>query len=464
MQKEANIMKTASFSYILKTVQQNNILPVTSSCGSGCIFCSHRNNPDGIEAFTLPYLTFDQIALMCEFLNENKKIVIGESASRIIEGEPFIRKDMLDIIKYVRRKFPIAEMEITTGGSFLTYEVLSELKGCMPLEINISLNSSSKRGRDLLHKGMASLNAVDAVRHMRDLAVPFHGSIVAMPDVVGYGDIENTIAFLCENGAKTIRVFAPGFSSFASFKADILGVRDRLLDISESMYSLYNVPVLVEPPKITCLDPEVCGVIKQSPAASASASALAEGAPALVYGLEKGDVILSIDGYRPVTRVDAYEKLFKAQNPEVVFKRRGIKHRITIGKKANQPSGAVFYCDIHPQTILDIDRAVRKYKSKKPAVLTSELGYPIIKMGIEKLSETPSEIIAVKNRWFGGSIMCAGLLTVEDIISTASEYMKKASPDLILVPSAPFDAEGRDLSGKSFYDIEQALCVSVVVI
>jgi molybdenum cofactor biosynthesis enzyme MoaA len=110
-------MKTASYGYILKTVQMYNILPVTSSCSSGCVFCSHKNNPVDIEVFNLPRLSFSEICDMAEFLDGSKKIVIGESASRIIEGEPFIREDMLDIIKYLRKKFSRAEIEITTGGS-----------------------------------------------------------------------------------------------------------------------------------------------------------------------------------------------------------------------------------------------------------------------------------------------------------------------------------------------------------
>ena len=42
--------------------------------------------------------------------------------------------------------------------------------------------------------------------------VPFEGSIVALPFVTGWDDIENTAKFLRDSGAWSIRILAPGFS------------------------------------------------------------------------------------------------------------------------------------------------------------------------------------------------------------------------------------------------------------
>lgn len=446
-------MKIAPYGYILKTVQQHNILPVTSACSTGCIFCSHRNNPDNIEAFNLPKLSCSEVFDMAEFLNGEEKIVIGESASRIIEGEPFIRKDMLEILKHLRNKYASAEIEITTGGTYLTPGLIDEIKKLGRIELNISLNSCTDSGRRLLFKGADFINAgspraVDAVRYLKDSGIPFNGSIVAMPEIVGYDDIRETISFLCLNGARTVRVFVPGFSRLSKYRPDYFEIRHALEEISGELYAVHNVPVLVEPPEIRNLDAEICGVIKDSIAYES--------------GLKRGDVIVKVNDYVPFTRADAYERIYKEANPLITYNRDGIEGIAVMRKKAGTSPGAVFYYDIRPDSLTEIDNTVKKHKSKKPLVITSELGYPIVKLGLEKFLIKDIELLKVKNRWFGGSIMCAGLLTVHDIIYEISEQNEKW--DLIIVPSISFDIYGKDLSGHGFYEIEEKLGIKVCAV
>lgn len=441
-------MKTASYEYILKIAQGTNILPVTSACTTGCVFCSHRNNPPGMDTYCLPALSFEEIEGILEFMDGRRKIVIGESASRIIEGEPFLREDIIDILRLVRRKFPKTLIEITTSGIFLTEAYAEEIRNLQPVEINLSLNSSSERGRKLLFKLKDTESALESVNLMEKHRIPFNGSIVALPEVVGYEDIEETIAFLSSKGAMTVRVFVPGFSNLSSFNIDFFAVRDKLQSIADSVYEKYKVPVLVEPPGLDNLEPGLTGIIRKSPAADG--------------GLLKGDIILTVDGYEPLTRVDAYNALYGRQNPKVRVKRGMAVIDTVLKKEKNTPSGGVFYYDIHPDSIYDIEKAVNRNKSKKPLIVTSELACNIICMGVEKLLAEPVDIYKVPNRWFGGSIMCTGLLTVEDIILFLSEQIKEKY-DLIILPPAPFDTRGRDICGHNYSEIEEKLKIKTVI-
>jgi NifB/MoaA-like Fe-S oxidoreductase len=133
-------------------------------------------------------------------------------------------------------------------------------------------------------------------------------------------------------------------------------------------------------------------------------------------------------------------------------------------KSSSTPSGAVFYYDIHPEEVKEIQKAISKNRSIKPLVVTSELGYPILKAGIDKILSREIDMVKVKNRWFGGTIMCTGLMTVEDIISGVKEHIVGENPDLIIVPSTPFDVNGRDMAGRSLYDIEDAVNIKTIVI
>ena len=46
---------------LLKTVQDDGILPITSVCNMACQFCSHRNNPPGLEVYRLGHLDLELI-------------------------------------------------------------------------------------------------------------------------------------------------------------------------------------------------------------------------------------------------------------------------------------------------------------------------------------------------------------------------------------------------------------------
>lgn len=442
-------MKIAPYDYILKIVQDTNILPITSSCTTSCIFCSHKNNPEGTDVYSLPSLSFEMIKEMVQFLRGDRKIVIGESASRIIEGEPFFRKDIVDILKYIRSAFPYTPIEITTSGVFFTEEAAEEIKRLEPVEINISLNSSNCIGRKLLFRGRELIEGVGAVEHLEKNNIRFNGSIVALPDLVGYEDIEETAAYLCKHGAETVRVFVPGFSRLSEFKIDAFSIRRNLQKISDSIYDMWHVPVLVEPPEIDNLNAEICGIIKSSAADSG--------------GLLKGDIILKIDGYIPLTRVDAYQKLYDSKNPSLTVIRKGQIININIEKSANLSSGAVFYYDMDPETIYSIENSAIKYRAQSPAAVTSRLALNTLSMAMKKLVKNPVDIVCAESRYFGGSIMCCGLLTVTDMVEALQDAVKNRRVDLIILPPAPFDANGKDLSGKYYSEIEETLGIKTVI-
>jgi NifB/MoaA-like Fe-S oxidoreductase len=200
---------------------------------------------------------------------------------------------------------------------------------------------------------------------------------------------------------------------------------------------------------VDSLSAEVCACLKRSPAVQG--------------GLLKGDIILKIDDYAPLTRVDCYNELYKRCNPKLQVLRNGRELSLNIEKNADTSSGAVFYYDIHPDTIYSIDTAVQRYRAKTPLVVTSLLGLGIIKLGAQRLLSRGIHICAIENKWFGGSIMCAGLLTVGDIINGIAGDVKNYKPDLIILPPSPFDLNGRDLSGRYFHEIEEAVGVRTVI-
>lgn len=439
-------MKIARKDIILHTIQNHNILPITSACNTKCLFCSHQFNPSDLEVYQLPKLNLSDIKDMIDFLNPNKKIIIGESATRIVEGEPFIRKDILEILESVRNSFSEEIIEITTNGTKLNEYIVKKLKQLDPIELNVSLNSSSDYGRKYLQGDKDPERVLQGIKLLNKHNIEFHGSIVAMPMTVGYEDIKDTITYLDNNNCKTIRILTPGFAKSSDIKFDINKLREDLHRFIISIQKDIQAPILLDPPIIKELSPVVEGVIKNSLADKA--------------GIKPKDIIYDIDGYKPKTRVDCFNYIYKSKNPTLKIKRKVENQyknlEIQLKKKSKTSPGFVMLYDISILVKENINETIRKNKSKMPVVLVSELGQDIMKILLkEELDSQELRIEVVRNDFFGGSIKSAGLLLVEDIIKSIDKVKKDYEPDLIIIPSNSFDYKERDLMGISVYDIEE---------
>ncbi|MGE5630038.1 MAG: DUF512 domain-containing protein [Caulobacteraceae bacterium] len=439
-------MKPAPFNLLLETANRDNILILTTRCSTSCIFCSHRQNPAEVEAYYVDKLTRDEINTLIEFLDGNRKIVIGESATRICEGEPFLSEGIIETLERVRAKYNTAPIQITTSGSNLDRTILSALQRIGGVELNISLNSSSIEGRKALYNNDSHSGALDAVRSMKEYGMTFSGSIVAMPHVVGWDDMESTVLFLSENGASSIRIFMPGYTRFSNSVLPPPDIREKLVQFTEKMRAALEVPIILEPPEIHSLEAVVLGTLKNSPARES--------------GIRTGDTVLTVNGISVLSRVDAYYKLFELENPVLDILRDGNKVTKAIKKQRKASSGAVFNYDIHPGTISDIERALRRNAKRECLILTSELAFNTLSSCIQESGNFKIE--PVKNGFFGGNIMCAGLLTIKDLKSHLEK--RHELPEVLLLPSIIFDISGRDLLGEHFKTLEDSLGVKVEII
>jgi NifB/MoaA-like Fe-S oxidoreductase len=116
--------------------------------------------------------------------------------------------------------------------------------------------------------------------------------------------------------------------------------------------------------------------------------------------------------------------------------------------------------DLDPVMIEGIELVLRRRGVTDAVVLTSELAAPVISLGLRKFLKDEADVraVAVKNRFFGGSIGAAGLLTVEDFKFSLKEHLSKNSgikPGAALLPGIAFDQRGRDLTGHSYLELEE---------
>ncbi len=443
------------------SVHKNNILPLTTRCNVSCIFCSHGQNPPDIEAVAIPPLSWGDLEDMVIFLSPQNKVILGESATRIMEGEPFTHPRCIEVLQMIRRNLPETLIQITTNGTLLTKEKVKALKELEPLEIVISLNSSTVEKRQVLMNDRCAASAIKAVQLLADQSITFHGSMVTMPWVTGYEDIKSTITFLEQHGAETIRTLLPGFTrhrkkGVCPRNTDLVpepGWEDELIDFLKQCRAECTVPITIEPLGLHDLKPTITGVIANSRSAE--------------VGLKKGDLIKSINGEVPFSRTEAFYQLKGPGRYTIeIASADGCNKDVVLPLGKEEKSGLVMDYDISLRCLEEIVRAMGPQEQGSTLILASEFGAPLLQAGLKKILKQDDswEVVAVKNHSFGGNIRAAGLLLVEDFSIALAKISSLKKPDVVLLPAIAFDEKGKDLRGISYTKLSSEYNIIVKIV
>ncbi|MDP3486385.1 MAG: DUF512 domain-containing protein, partial [Bacillota bacterium] len=411
-----------------------------------CLFCSHKFNPPGVKTYSFPARSVSEIGEDMALVKRLKTITIGESVTTLIEGEPLCHPEFMAIMGLVRDHYPHALIRLTTNGVLLTESILQQLKELGLVELTLSLNSVTAPGRANL--GLSEADTLLSLLPRLSSYAPWHGSVVAMPHRVGIEDVSQTLEKLCRAGARTIRIFVPGFTRLAP--ADLVPNAEdmvRVKNLAQAMQARFTTPVLLEPDYSNDLLPIVQGSM--------------DGSPARAAGFVGGEVVQTVNGERPRSRVHAFNLIESAENPAVRYKRGLGELAVTMAKTKGEKSGLVMQYDMSPLEMDDLLRAVEEaiILKKKVFVLASVLGQGIVR---QVLHGTAARVEKVESRFFGGNIATAGLLTVEDFAHVL-ERERRLDGALVVLPHKAFDMRGRDLTGRSYLTLQDFGCRVVLV-
>jgi NifB/MoaA-like Fe-S oxidoreductase len=294
--------------------------------------------------------------------------------------------------------------------------------------------------------------AVKAPYFLSKNHISFHGSLVAQPSITGWDDIERTIELFAQCHAKTVRVFLPGYTKWYQGNSQEVISRKSLMEFARQMTIQYDLPVLAEPPLLEGLDAVVEGAVR--------------GSAADRCGIHPGTVIRKVNEIPVLSRFHAYELCRDTESPLLSIDAAHDEIIVRLDKGAGESSGLVFYHDADPGRFQAINK-IAGDPDDRILVLTSTLAFKIVAAAWSQwLPHLPSaEIRAVDNRFFGGTIMAAGLLMVEDFIAAIQNLnKKKENYDMIMIPEEPFDHKGCDLIGKSYREIEEYSGCRVVLV
>ncbi len=228
-------------------------LSISAVCNARCLFCSNRMNPFPLKQNLFRKIEDIKLQLSLVSANHSGDIYMSDSLpGRISEGEAFLHPQFFEILTLVREKFLTNVLHFTTNASLLDEPFVRKLAQFRPLEINISLHSTQPRlwGQIFRSTQKRARIALESLSLLKKHHIAFTGTIVPLPRVCGWDDLEKTFAFLVAQGAQSVILWWPGFSKKtpAALRKDIACPWEELQDFARRMEEKFpGFPVIPQP-------------------------------------------------------------------------------------------------------------------------------------------------------------------------------------------------------------------------
>ncbi len=233
--------------------QPQEQIPISAVCNARCLFCSNRMNPFPIKQNIFRDIEDVKLQLSLGSANFDGPIHMSDSLpGRISEGEAFLHPQFFEILTLVREKHLTNFLHFTTNASMLDEHFVRKLAQFRPLEINISLHSTQPKlwARIFQRTEKPAKIALSSFSLLKKYHIDFTGTIVTLPGVCGWDDLEKTFGFLADNGAKSILLWWPGFSKKTpeELKKKIECPWEEFQDFVKRMQKKFpKVPVVPQP-------------------------------------------------------------------------------------------------------------------------------------------------------------------------------------------------------------------------
>ena len=128
---------------------------ITNTCNYHCSYCIFSSETKRYEN----ELTTDEVKKAIKELKENNFTYI-----KFTGGEPFVRKDMVEILKYASElEF---DMDISTNASLVTSEIAQELKNINFPMVHVSLDGNDKDTHEYVRGENTFERTLRGIRHL----------------------------------------------------------------------------------------------------------------------------------------------------------------------------------------------------------------------------------------------------------------------------------------------------------
>jgi AdoMet-dependent heme synthase len=190
-------------------------LYLTDNCNLNCQHCWITPNFSDTEKIKSIDPFFLEKAI-------SESLDLGLARVKLTGGEPFIRKDILDIIDIVR-KYPVL-LDVETNGTLINEKIASSLANCKTGTLSVSLDSPDEKTHDAFRgKKGAFSNTINGMKILKRYGIGFQVICSVYRD--NLKDLSELIKLVKDLGA-------------SSFKFNPLSPAGRALDIYDKGSSL----------------------------------------------------------------------------------------------------------------------------------------------------------------------------------------------------------------------------------
>lgn len=465
--KKAKV-KDRNFLRIVSSTAQRSITPfVFNNCKQACRFCYVDR---GLSAIKYPHnwcRKLDDIDKVLEDFDEKSGKSHPILRFAMMDWEPTEHPQFFEILNHLGKKAPQQQIPIVTHGGALTEELLSKIADNEVLKKNVlfqvSLNSANVFYRSRLMPGAKPSehkNAIKSIELMDRMGINFDVSLVAATNILPMEDIINTIKYVDNFKPHSyIRVALPTATKHHN---------PQLLRSKEELREIDNI--------ITGLRPEIKAPIITTVALEnrnnlrAIVEEVIPGSAADLCGIESGDEILEIGNKKIRSRTEANILLSKAwyqKENRLPMKLRkadltmystdlaqssGKNDPRMAGERAVGLWGLLIHDDVDYGIFEKIASLQKKHNLKYPNIFTGCVIEPFFQEAINKLEGEEKidnlSLNKTENKYFGGNVSIAGLLTFGDLYDKVKEVMAKGQKvDSIFISQSMLSRGGYDLQG-----------------
>jgi hypothetical protein len=453
-------------------------------CQTRCEFCLHQGDPPGTYTKS-PYgwmTSIQEIKTRLKYWDpEARQSLPAKSEYNFYETltHPRFKAIARAVRDKTRRPFTLV-----TSGNPLSTEMIDFLSSVAPVFLGVSLNSKSAQTRVQLMNDRDPVTSVESLARLREKQLPYFVSVTAF-DAIEIEEIIQTIRWADRFDPYFIRINLDAHTRYSPVRRNLKTSMAKWRQIVASIRRIredVDAPIIFQPAmmeerffmKKNRLIVE--GVVKNSPAWDA--------------GLRAMDEIVSIGGIPIAYRTHARQLLHLHSVTGVdgftlEYLRKGKPSRVTINGRSTsaagpyrsegipvfQPYGILMRAGLDPDQLVNIGLLAQAHRAKKVLILTSELVKPSLKAlikeneaalaGLDLFLEVPGNRVH-----FGGDIVLGDLLVADDFTACITSWVRKRAmkPDLVIVPSTPFNSWGRDLTGKPYLAIEREASIPVEIL
>ncbi len=224
-------------------------LPISSVCGADCVFCCLKYNPMDMNLKS-GFRDLEDIKQAICLLDGKQTIQLGGESNGVVrqEGEALLHPKIFEILRLIRAMHPTCPIWIQTNATQLTEKFLQKMTEFMPIDFQISYHSNNQHNWCKIFgiKAKKFIIAQNAWPLLYQYGFTAQPSLVTMPNLVGYDDVENTIKYLSQF-VSVICVWSPHYTDatppYETFRHEMSYDPNEMSEFMTKMRSKYNIDI-----------------------------------------------------------------------------------------------------------------------------------------------------------------------------------------------------------------------------